>query len=160
MIAYRIAHIKYIEDTSGTGSRIYGGRWNPQGIGCVYSSQYLSLALLEKLVHAQQFKDMKQLGLVTFEITNKDLFYEIDKEKLKEGWAEDIIYTQSLGKQIFENSEYLAFTTPSVIIPTEKNIIFRPEAFNHPQIIKKRSVSYEIDKRLLPMVSKQTNLPD
>ena len=32
MLLYRIAKKAYIEDLSGLGSRLYGGRWNEKGL--------------------------------------------------------------------------------------------------------------------------------
>lgn len=50
MITYRIVRQKYA-DLAGEGARLYGGRFNPIGIPAVYSSQSISLSLLEILVH-------------------------------------------------------------------------------------------------------------
>lgn len=35
----------------GEGARLYGGRWNSEGVAVVYASTHLSLAVLEVLVH-------------------------------------------------------------------------------------------------------------
>lgn len=51
MIAYRIARKEYIEDLSGYGAFLYGGRWNAQGVPALYLSSSLTLAMLEILVH-------------------------------------------------------------------------------------------------------------
>ncbi len=51
MIVYRIAKTKYINDFSGSGARLYGGRWNHKGVGIIYTSGTRSLATVEYLVH-------------------------------------------------------------------------------------------------------------
>jgi len=38
---------------SGEGARIHGGRWNSKGRAVVYSSESISLAVLEQLVHTE-----------------------------------------------------------------------------------------------------------
>ena len=53
MIVYRLAAKQYIDDRTGTGAKLFGGRWNPVGLACIYASEYISLALLEKFVHAE-----------------------------------------------------------------------------------------------------------
>ena len=40
------------EAFDGAGASKVGGRWNPRGITAVYTSESISLALLEILVHA------------------------------------------------------------------------------------------------------------
>lgn len=47
MRVYRIAKTKYIRDLSGTGARIYGGRWNKKGLGILYTSENRALATVE-----------------------------------------------------------------------------------------------------------------
>lgn len=47
---YRLARRKYA-DLSGEGGRLYGGRYNPQGVPAVHAAQSASLAILEVLVH-------------------------------------------------------------------------------------------------------------
>ncbi|NIR50304.1 RES family NAD+ phosphorylase [candidate division KSB1 bacterium] len=51
MKVYRIARSAYIEDLSGTGARLYGGRWNHKGTSIVYTSKNRALATVEYLVH-------------------------------------------------------------------------------------------------------------
>lgn len=51
MKLYRIAQTAHIKDLSGTGARLYGGRWNEKGVGVVYTSESRALAILEYLVH-------------------------------------------------------------------------------------------------------------
>ena len=51
MIVYRISKTKNIKDLSGTGARIFGGRWNNKGVSIIYASESRALATLEYLVH-------------------------------------------------------------------------------------------------------------
>ncbi len=47
---FRIATSEHINDISGTGARIYDGRWNHIGYPVVYASGSRSLAALKFLV--------------------------------------------------------------------------------------------------------------
>lgn len=40
---------------SGTGAKIFGGRWNPQGIAAVYGSLTPEAAMAETLAHSRHF---------------------------------------------------------------------------------------------------------
>ncbi len=42
---------------TGEGARLYGGRWNSQGVSVVYTAEHRSLAMLEILVHLRKPKD-------------------------------------------------------------------------------------------------------
>lgn len=51
---WRICAPRYASTAySGEGARIHGGRWNSKGRAVVYSSESLSLAVLEQLVHVE-----------------------------------------------------------------------------------------------------------
>src|SRR5699024_12459459 len=54
MQLYRLAKEEYIRDLSGTGARLYGGRWNKKGMPMLYTSEHRSMALLELFVHRSQ----------------------------------------------------------------------------------------------------------
>ena len=49
MVVFRIARKEYIQDLSGRGAELFGGRWNEKGIPALYTSSSLSLAALEIL---------------------------------------------------------------------------------------------------------------
>jgi len=51
MILYRIVKCNYADDLTGTGARLYGGRWNSEGKPAIYLASSRALALLEVLVH-------------------------------------------------------------------------------------------------------------
>src|SRR4051812_39608086 len=72
---------------SGTGSRLYGGRWNSKGVTVAYASATLSLAALEFLVHAD-VKLLSTIRLVSCEVSwPDDLFVEIlAPANLPQGW--------------------------------------------------------------------------
>ena len=65
MEIYRIAQQLYAEDISGNGAKLYGGRWNSEGLTALYTSFSRSLALLETLAHtpAKMLQQRAQLLL-------------------------------------------------------------------------------------------------
>ncbi|TDE16611.1 RES family NAD+ phosphorylase [Dyadobacter psychrotolerans] len=127
MIVYRLAAKKYIDDRSGIGAKLYGGRWNPAGQSCIYTSAHISLALLEKYVHAQSKENMERIALLKIEIPdNEGLIFHANETRFKTSWTEDVSYSQWLGGQILNDLSILAFTVPSAIIPSERNVIINP----------------------------------
>ncbi len=150
MRVYRLAKEQYITDVSGVGAQLFGGRWNPKGVACLYTSEYLSLALLEKFIHAQGKEDMRDLMLLEIELPeNEGKIYHTDSKKLEWGWADDVDYSQWLGEQILAEPSIVAFSVPSVIVPSERNIIINPRAENFGEIRFSKPKAFSVDKRLL-----------
>lgn len=149
MIVYRVAHKDYINDLEGTGARLFGGRWNCINTPCIYTSEHISLAVLEKLVHAKVPENMQQIALLKIELPKDDRLFHINAEKLNASWTQDVNYTQWLGGQLLEDSSILAFTVPSVIIPEERNIIINPLSTHIKQVKFKEIKDFTADYRLL-----------
>ena len=150
MIAYRLAARAYIDDLSGSGAKLFGGRWNPVGCPCIYASQSLSLALLEKYVHAEFRESMERLALLRIDIPDDDnLVFHVDDRQLKKNWANDISYSQWIGEQILSDPEIIAFTAPSAIVPSERNVILNPSAKKFGVIQFLPVVDFPADLRLL-----------
>ncbi len=148
MLCYRLTHNQFMHDTSGMGAFKWGGRWNPPGVACLYTSAHLSLAMLEKLVHVQQIKDMKDVALMTFEIINPEKLYQIDTSKLKKNWTADYKYSQWLGSQILGESDFIGFFAPSIVVGIEWNIILKPNLMMEDGLRLISSSAFEFDERL------------
>ena len=86
MVLYRIAQTTYIDDLSGSGPRLYGGRWNPKGIGVIYTSESRALAALEFFVHLSRTIIPPGLSLASIEIPDKESGKEITMEELPRNW--------------------------------------------------------------------------
>jgi RES domain-containing protein len=147
--AHRISHQQFIKDLEGTGAKKFGGRWNPQGVACLYCSANLSLAVLEKLVHAQGRSDLINLATVAFIIPATSLLYTIDVKKLQKDWLTNVAYTQWMGKQILEDSSYAGFIVPSIIVEEEKNIVLNPLSPDFSKIAVKPAKAFSLDSRLV-----------
>ena len=60
--------LKPLQPGSVGGARLYGGRWNPQGISVVYTAESRALATVEYLVHVPLSLVPRDLSLVTLHI--------------------------------------------------------------------------------------------
>ena len=148
MIVYRIAHKHYINDKDGIGAKLFGGRWNAINLPCIYTSVHISLALLEKFIHAKVAENMQNISLLKIELPDDQIF-NIDRNKLKPSWIDDVEYTQWLGAQVLEDSSILAFSVPSAIVPEERNIIINPLSKNFKSIKFLEISDFYTDYRLL-----------
>ena len=112
---YRFASKQYMDDLSGKGAMLYGGRWNSIGLPAVYTSFTISLALVELFVHKQTFEDIviNQLMEITVDDTLKNI---IEYKKLKKYWQSDAQYSQLMGNDFLSNSQNLCLQVPSAII--------------------------------------------
>jgi RES domain-containing protein len=145
---HRIGHKSFISDLEGIGAKKFGGRWNPQGIPCLYCSEHLSLAVLEKFAHAQGKSEMINLATISIKIPAACKLYKLEVGKLEKNWMHNIAYSQWLGKQILQDLTYTGFVAPSVIIPGEMNIILNPLATGFKKVLAAAPTDFELDGRL------------
>ena len=68
MIVYRLTSGQYTNDLSGTGAKLYGGRWNSPGLAALYTTEHISLAVLEILVHMKAYRRPLDYHLVVLEV--------------------------------------------------------------------------------------------
>jgi RES domain-containing protein len=129
MEIYRITQEKYADDLSGNGARIFGGRWNSEGLFAVYTSSSRSLALLETLAHtpAKMLRE-KNYMLITLSMPDTVSVEVMDKEKLTEGWdAPDTRpLTKKIGDRFLRDKNNLLLAVPSVLMPEENNYVINP----------------------------------
>lgn len=140
MELYRISQELYANDFSGNGARLYGGRWNSEGLFAVYTSSSRALALLETLAHTPAKMLLEKCYLlVTFYVPDSIEAEIIDKDKLTTGWnAPDTRpSTKKTGDAFLRSKSGLLLCVPSVLIPEENNFILNPL---HPDMKKIKPV--------------------
>ena len=148
MIIYRITNTIYSNDISGTGAKLNGSRWNSKGVSMLYTTEHISLAVLEMLVHTH-FKDYSiELDLLTVQIPTSAIITEINVKKLKENWVNDNGYTRFIGDEFIKAKQNLLLKVPSAVIHEEYNCLINPfhADFKNIKIIETRSFS--TDERL------------
>jgi RES domain-containing protein len=148
MIVYRISNKLFSQDLTGKGAKLYGARWNPKGTAMLYTSAYISLALLEMLVHTQ-FKDYAiELDIVYIQLPDAGI-KEITLPKLKDGWTEDVDYTKFIGDEFVKSKQFLVLKVPSSVVHDEHNYIVNPLHADFKKIKIVKTKSFRPDKRLL-----------
>jgi RES domain-containing protein len=148
MIVYRLTTDRFANDLSGTGSKIYGGRWNPIGIAALYTSQFISLAILEILVRATKNSSPYSYTLTSLEIPENSI-YQVQLKKLKQEWKSDLKYTQGIGEDFLNDNQNLCVKVPSAIVPQENNFLLNPLHSDFKKVKIISSELLDLDKRLL-----------
>ncbi|MCW3092733.1 MAG: superfamily protein [Ferruginibacter sp.] len=148
MIVYRLTNGEYINDLSGTGAKLYGGRWNSPGLPALYTAGNISLAVLEILVHIKSYRRPLDYHLITIEIPDTADPVTIDQQKLKKSWKDDIAYGQFIGDEFLNAGQFLFLKVPSAIIDQENNFLINPSHPDAGKIKIRSSKIFIFDKRL------------
>lgn len=135
---------------SGTGARLYGGRWNSPGTAVVYLSESKALAALEMLVHLEAADALKhyQVCRVTFD---DSLVERVDPATLPKAWRKDPPprAVQRLGDEWVAAACSAVLQVPSAIVPTERNYLLNPAHPDMRRITIGPPESFRFDRRLL-----------
>ncbi|MET3228518.1 UNVERIFIED_ORG: RES domain-containing protein [Burkholderia sp. 1263] len=154
MMVYRLAKEKpghhLADDISGNGAALAGGRWNPRGMRVLYTCCHASTSVLDALVHMAGLLPAGGYFLVTLDVP--DAVWEAAYvPRLPPDWAEltrDPLSTVEIGRRWLEAEKHLAMQVPSVVCPTDFNLLLNPM---HPEMRGVSVVSKEpfsLDPRL------------
>ncbi len=149
VLVYRLVKERFLDTPLSTeGARRYGGRWNPPGVGILYTSASPELALLEQLVHLPElpYQDLPKLFLLTMALPDPPERLT----KLPAGWREEASYqtNRQLLADWLSNPHVLAIGVPSAVVPESTNYLLHPRHASYAQIQILRSAPFEIDPRL------------
>ena len=148
MIVYRITGSKNSKDISGTGSAMYGGRWNKKGTPVLYTGETKEIALLETIVHTPPML-VPSLDILTIEIP--DSIINLDIKSLPKNWVDYPAPTilSEIAEKWIVNCKSIALRVPSCIIHTSHNYILN---CRHPDYNKKVKIiehkNFHFDSRL------------
>ena len=151
MRLFRIAKTQYIHDTTGTGARLYGGRWNEKGAGLIYTSESRSLAALEFLVHMPMALVPYDLSIIQYDIPTSILPEAVDPSTLPSNWRaypppEALVLTGT--RWVFSNASLL-LRVPSAVVEHEFNVLINPAHPAFPAVEISSPESFVFDRRLL-----------
>lgn len=127
MKVYRITKTKYAEDLSGSGAKLYGGRWNHIDSACIYTAESRALSVLEYAVNINIDFIPRALSLCVFEIDESQV-YSLNQEGLPGNWRATPApkSTKDYGTQFLKSNKPI-LKIPSIIIPEEFNYIINPQ---------------------------------
>jgi RES domain-containing protein len=148
---YRLVKRKWLQTAfDGEGARLYGGRWNSKGKACVYLASAESLAMLEVMVHLDDYRLLTYYALLEVTIPENALM-RLPADSLPEDWMEEPApaSTAEIGDSWLESQSSLALVVPSVVVPRETNYLINPShSYFQALADSAREVSFTPDKRL------------
>jgi RES domain-containing protein len=127
---------------------LFGGRWNSVGLNAIYTTENISLAILEILVHVKKYKCPLDYHLLNISVPDNIKPVTISAGKIKKNWKDDPAYSQFIGDEFLKSKQSLVLKVPSAIVDQENNFIINPA---HTDVAKIKIVStrlFEFDKRL------------
>ena len=149
--AYRITKRKWAANAfDGEAAKRYPGRWNLRGHPLIYTAASRSLAMLEILVHYEEYELLTDHFICIPLTIPSECILELD-EPLPDDWRTDPPppSTRTLGTGWLESMASLALRVPSTVIPAEANYLINPL---HPDIHRLEigdAEPLDIDPRLL-----------
>lgn len=134
----------------GEGARLHGGRWNPPGFPCVYSSGSLSLAALEQLIHVDHEDAPDDLVSIRITIPETVSIEVLTVGDLPAAWRVSPSPTslQSRGRKWIESGSSPVLRVPSVVVPSENNFLINPKHLQARLISAQVLGTFDFDPRL------------
>lgn len=127
MEVYRVVIARYAGDLSGIGGLYTDGRWHRQGHRILYTAQSKSLAILEKLVHLSRRDFSMEHRCLSLRFPDTAL-QDFPAAQLPSHWNSRRGHDElkELGSQWLVEKKSLALRVPSVLVPSEFNILLNP----------------------------------
>lgn len=151
MRVFRIAKKQYLEDLSGEGSRLFGGRWNKKGMPMLYFSDSLSTSLLEVLVHLDFKYLTKDFGYIEIDIPDNLIDTRLKLKDLDDNWRDNPpkSITTNLGTAFLKANRKLGLKVPCAILPIASNILINPKHKDFTKLKVIKVADLDIDSRLI-----------
>ncbi|MBC9912438.1 RES family NAD+ phosphorylase [Chitinophaga varians] len=150
MDVYRISKCAYINDLTGTGSRLYGGRWNSPGHSMVYTAGSRALSALEVLVHIPLKNIIQDFCIATIHIPDDIAIKVLTKKDLPSGWQSLAPFPalQAIGDEWVDTARYAVLRIPSVVIAEENNYLINPQHPDAARVTITDTQPFVFDQRL------------
>jgi RES domain-containing protein len=132
---------------SGEGARLYGGRWNRQGLRVVYASPSLALAAIETFVHLEPNLRPDDLVSIAAELPDDLAVDRLDLNSLPRKWHEHESLT-AFGYHWIRAGKTVALHVPSAAIPGEWNVLLNPAHSDFQKLKIEKPTRFEFDLRM------------
>jgi RES domain-containing protein len=134
---------------SGEGARLFGGRWNRQGVPAVYASPSLALAAIETFVHLEPNLRPDDLVSIEAELPDNLAVDRLELNSLPRKWYE--LRDESLstfGDRWIRAGKTVALHVPSAAIRGEWNVLLNPAHSDFHKLKIERAKRFEFDLRM------------
>jgi RES domain-containing protein len=134
---------------SGEGARLFGGRWNSQGVRVVYTSTSLALAAIETFVHLEPNLRPDDLVSIAAEMPEDLASERLDPKSLPRKWHESRDESLSrFGDRWIRRGKTAALFVPSAAIRGDWNVLLNPQHADFPQLEIGKPTAFEFDLRM------------
>ncbi|POY38426.1 hypothetical protein C3K47_03230 [Solitalea longa] len=127
MNVYHIARNEYINDLSGAGSRLFGGRWNSIGTSLIYTSSTRALSVLELLAHLPATQLPVNYSVIHLSVPEEHVI-NLDLHLLPLDWKKfpSPFSLKFFGDDFVRQSGGLVLKVPSALVEDEFNYLINP----------------------------------
>jgi len=135
---YRIVRKPYSKSPlDGEGAFLYGGRWSSPGTRLAYTSEHLSLAMIEYFVHIEASDPPKDLVVVSADIPDRVSRITLTPRELPSSWRRVPAPPPlaAIGDSFASERRGAILVLPSALVPSETNWLINPL---HPEFAKIR----------------------
>jgi RES domain-containing protein len=148
---WRLCNRKYAAQAfSGLGAKLYGGRWNEEGLAIVYTADSLSLAALETFVHLDPELLPADYVAIAADLPGQLRLTRIQVGDLPADWrrypAPDVL--RRIGSDWLRAGKTAVLAVPSVVVPQEENYLLNPEHRDFSRIVRHVAVPFQFDPRM------------
>lgn len=147
MRVFRIAKQARVQDLTGRGAEISGGRWNRKGVPCLYTSSSLAVCICEILVHTDTALPPSDMWYAEFLIPDSLVSQNHDVQALSAD-------TVAAGTVWLSDCRSPALRVPSAVLPPDYthdyNVILNPRHPAFPEVKLVRVSPCPFDRRLYP----------
>lgn len=148
---WRLCKERYAETAfDGEGARRVGGRWNSRGNPVTYTSESLSLAALELLVHLDVVEAPPHFVAIPADLPESLAIETLEIDDLPEDWRRSPGHPElkRLGDTWLHSEATVSMRVPSVVVPTEDNYLLNPGHTEFSEIEIGEPRPFQFDERL------------
>lgn len=148
---WRICARKYAREAfSGKGAAQFGGRWNPPGVRVVYTSETLSLCVLESFVNLDPEDLPLPFVAISAEIPHSVSIASVEIHALPENWRGPVPNQalESIGMDWLRQARSAVLSVPSSVVPCERNYLLNPAHPDFHRIKRNAPAPFDFDPRM------------
>lgn len=147
---YRILRKRFSRTPlDGEGGYHFGARWSSPGTRLAYTSEHLSLAIIEYFVHVAPDDPPRDLVAVSADIPESVSRIVLSPKQLPPGWHGTPARTElaAIGDRFVRDSRATILIVPSAVVPGESNWLINPRALDFAKIRVNPLENFEYDPR-------------
>jgi RES domain-containing protein len=120
----------------GEGAFRFGGRWSSPGTRLAYTSEHLSLAMIEYFIHIDPGDSPPDLVVVSADIPDSVFRKKVVLNRLPADWRQSPAPPElaAIGDSFLADRKAAVLIVPSVLAPSESNWLINPRHPEFPRI--------------------------